>query len=299
MEIIVINDGSKDNSLAICQKYAKRDKRITLINKNENEGPSPARDAGLAIATGDYIGFVDSDDYIADNMYESLLAASVENEADIVECGYYLVSEDYNIIRRVSHDYEELIGNHTCSYNYIRHINSIPANWSKLYKKEIFDDIRFGDVKYGEDYLVNVKAFYKCRKKITLNESYYYYVYNKNGITKSPFKPIKLELIETINKAIDFYDDHLPSLSNDAVFLALSMMRGLYEIFMASTYSKEKEYKKIIIDEFKRQYSSIKGEIHRVAPHKRAYIGTYLFLLSPRLYYYVSKKRKAILLGNK
>lgn len=232
-------------------------------------------------------------------MYESLLSAIVENEADIVECGYYMVSEDYNISREISHDYEELIGNHTCSYNYIRHINSTHTNWSKLYKKEIFDNIRFDDIKYSEDYLINVKAFYKCRKKITLSESYYYYVYNKDSITKSPFKPMRLELIETLNKAIDFYNDHLPDLSNDAVFLTLSKMRSLYEIFMNSADSRKKEYEKIIIDEFKRQYSSIKGEIHRIALHRRTCIGTYLFLLSPRLYYYVSKKRRAILLRKK
>lgn len=87
LEIILVDDGSTDNSLEICQEYAKKDKRIKVIHK-ENGGLSTARNAGLDVATGDYYSFVDSDDYISTRFYEIMLNVALEHSADIVECDY-------------------------------------------------------------------------------------------------------------------------------------------------------------------------------------------------------------------
>lgn len=89
LEIILVNDGSTDNSLSICDSYASQDDRIIVISK-ENGGLSSARNAGLDVATGDFIGFVDSDDFVASDMYEQLLDAILASNADVAECGYYL-----------------------------------------------------------------------------------------------------------------------------------------------------------------------------------------------------------------
>ena len=94
-ECILIDDGSTDDSPMICDEYAKKDDRIKVIHK-KNGGLSDARNAGLEIASGDYIMFLDSDDYIENNMVESLLKVAIENQSDIVLCGFYADFVDVN-----------------------------------------------------------------------------------------------------------------------------------------------------------------------------------------------------------
>lgn len=97
LEIICVDDGSTDNSGAILDAFAKKDERIKVIHK-ENEGVSEARNTALCVATGDWIGFVDSDDYIDADMYGTMLEANEQQEADIISCGYYLEYEDRCVV---------------------------------------------------------------------------------------------------------------------------------------------------------------------------------------------------------
>jgi glycosyltransferase involved in cell wall biosynthesis len=295
LEIILINDGSRDNSLSICQKFAARDDRIILIDK-KNEGVSPTRNVGLSVTSGDYIGFVDSDDYISCDMYENLLYSIELSNADIIECGYYWMSEDYVLIKKVEFKGEELVGNYNCSYKFIKKENTRNFNCNKLYKREIFDDIRFGDIKYGKDYFVNVQAFYKCNKKVTIGECFYYYVRNKNSITTSGSIDEKLDVIRTGEKAINFYRDNLPSLSKYAVLDILFVIRGLYDKMMESDNVNKRKYEKILAKEFKKYYSMIKKKLYGLTKYKRTYVAMILFLISPRVYYYIAILRKNILL---
>lgn len=101
IEIILVNDGSKDNSAKICEEYAKKNKNIIYVSK-QNEGPGPARNKGIEIATGDFIGFVDSDDFIYKEMYFEMLREAVKNDADVVQCGYFKADEMGNILNEKS-----------------------------------------------------------------------------------------------------------------------------------------------------------------------------------------------------
>ena len=98
LEIICVDDGSPDNSGKILDEYASKDNRIKVIHK-ENGGVSSARNAGLDIATGDWISFVDADDYIASDFYDKLIGSSKDGEADVVQCGYTTFGEDFNRIK--------------------------------------------------------------------------------------------------------------------------------------------------------------------------------------------------------
>ena len=297
LEIILINDGSKDNSLSICQDFAKKDNRILLIDK-ENEGLSPTLDIGLAIASGDYIGFVDSDDYISCDMYKNLLNSIELSKADIVECGYYRMSEDYKFIKKVEFKNEVLIGNYNCSCKFIKKENTWNSNCNKLYKREIFDDIRFGDLKYGEDYFSNTQAFYKCNKKITLSECYYYYVYNKNSLSTSGFMDEKLDIIRMGEKVNTFYQNNLPSLSKYAVFNLLWSIKNMYIELMNSDNVNKKEYEKVLVKEFKKYYFLVQRELYGLTKYKLTYVATKLFLISPKIYYYIFNIRKRYFIKN-
>ena len=149
LEIILVDDGSKDNSGTICDEYSKKDKRIKIIHK-PNGGISDVRNHGLKIATGDYIGFVDSDDYIAEDMFETLVSLLEKNDADISIVSFYeyyngkLIgvreNENVEIMNKVEAIKELLIDRKIQSYT-----------WNKLFKKELFDGLQFPVGKNFED----------------------------------------------------------------------------------------------------------------------------------------------------
>ena len=107
LEIILVDDGSPDDCGSICDKYAQQDKRIKVFHKN-NEGLSEARNYGIERATGDYLSFVDSDDWIEPDMFETLVSVVVVNDSDIVCCGYY---REYNGYKETILKIDKIIGN--------------------------------------------------------------------------------------------------------------------------------------------------------------------------------------------
>ena len=143
IEIIVINDGSKDNSLDIIKSY--HDDRIKIINQ-DNQGISVARNNGIKASSGDYLCFVDSDDYIETNMIDELVNKISIDKSDIVVCDYYMFDETNKKVMNVG--YDGLFGGSLYDNpNMIRDIDYAP--WNKIYKKELFDGISFPtDTKY-------------------------------------------------------------------------------------------------------------------------------------------------------
>lgn len=142
IEVILVNDGSTDNSPSICEDYAKKDKRIVVINK-PNGGLSSARNAGLDIAAGEYIGYVDSDDYIAPEMYGKLLAACESESADVAECGLYVVNENDDVILQSYFTKKLLSGSYDCCVDWLTSSNQYATAWNKIYKSNKFGKLRF------------------------------------------------------------------------------------------------------------------------------------------------------------
>ncbi len=181
LEIILIDDGSSDNSGKICDEYARKDTRIKVIHK-ENGGVSSARNAGLDVATGEYIGFVDSDDYIDVNMYECLVNSIKYSGCSIVVCGYH-----------------ELLGGAIRDVEICEKETSIPGRegiirliedktyrgylWNRLYKRELFDGIKFPETIVMEDLYVNHLLFEKVDKIHLLNKALYYYIRREDSVT--------------------------------------------------------------------------------------------------------------------
>ena len=192
LEIILVDDGSPDNCGKICDEYAKKDNRIKVIHK-ENGGLSSARNAGLDIATGDYIGFVDSDDWIELDMYEYLLNICVKYNSDISRCGFVYNDEDCykdENIRIV--EYENAL------IDFINgHIEEgIVCN--KLYKKNIFKNLRFKENIIFEDVLMNYYVFKLGVKIVVSRCSKYHYFRRVDSITG----PIVSEKIFDIEKIV-------------------------------------------------------------------------------------------------
>lgn len=198
-ELILVNDGSTDGSLEICKRYLSVDKRIKLINK-PNGGLSSARNAGLDIACGQYIGFVDSDDWIEKDMYYTLLSIADKYKSDIVQCEYESVMEDNYKINN-----NQLIVTNFTNVQAIdqmygdRYISST-VTWNKIYNKKLFETIRFPVGKLHEDEFTTYKLLYESKIVTCINKKLYYYRKTPNSIMNSKFSVKRLDIIQALEE---------------------------------------------------------------------------------------------------
>ena len=289
LEIILVNDGSTDHSLQICHKYALNDQRIIVIDK-ENRGISSARNSGLDIASGDYIGFVDSDDYISKDMYQYLLKASLKQNADIVECGFYRVDESYKIISSHPLKNKIIIGSYVCSKSYAQRKNASTVNWNKLYQKKIFDNTRFPVFNYSGDSWVNARAFYNCQKKITIEGCHYYYLKHKKSVTNIPFKVEKFDKIMAWKDIYEFYKENFKEFCPYSALRIAGNALSLYKNIKETVpEKKQKEYINVLITEFKNYYKLIDGEAYGSIKFTKKHFALLLFNTNPNLFYLVLK----------
>lgn len=179
LEIILVDDGSTDSSPQMCDAYAAQDDRIKVVHK-KNGGLSDARNAGLAVATGTYIGYVDSDDWIEPQMYEKLYHACVTHEAQIAICRYAKVYQDGTIKggtkEIVPLDREELLQIYICDNSEYTIYNSV---WSKLFHRELVEGVLFPVGRNSEDIMYTTKAFCKASKAVYVDECLYDYVLDR------------------------------------------------------------------------------------------------------------------------
>ena len=183
LEIILVDDGSTDASGDICDKYAAYDERIQVIHK-ENAGVSAARNTGIESANGDYIGFVDSDDYIAPTMYEDMLKLMVEHDLDIIECTAFRNNGDTNI--EGCNDGSLEIFNRDEALKMAMY-DCFVAVWSQLYKRRVISDVRFPVGRKFEDSAVSYLFIANTKRVGHINRCLYYYRLNPNSTTQTSF----------------------------------------------------------------------------------------------------------------
>ena len=211
LEIILVDDGSPDNSGKMCDEYAKKDGRIKVIHK-ENAGVSQARNTGIDVAKGDFIAFVDSDDFLCEDMYEKLISKQAESDADLVFCEYsqvkpsgvYPVQESMlnelcqskNIIYFLNHDVVSFNGNNGVLKNQV-----MGYVWRILYKKSALAGVRFPTgVKYAEDVLFLLDVFKKPNLKLAcVNEPLYNYLIRPDSAAHIYFQDIVANFTSYLN----------------------------------------------------------------------------------------------------
>ena len=207
LEIILVDDGSPDNCGRICDEYAKKDDRIRVIHQ-KNGGLSAARNTGLDIATGDYIGFVDSDDYIAPDMYEKLLSLIISENADIAICNYQMVDENGQIIKTdqgiqngVLTNYQalkELQGNNDGVF-------IIACN--KLFSAKTIKTDRFPVGRLCEDNYIIHKLFFFSKKVAVTDSRFYYYTQRAGSIMRNKDLRFLTDEMEGFLARLQFYEE--------------------------------------------------------------------------------------------
>ncbi|SLL33525.1 glycosyl transferase [Mycobacteroides abscessus subsp. abscessus] len=211
LEIILINDGSTDGSDEICDYYSKYDSRIIVIHKS-NGGLSDARNAGLEIAKGSYIAFVDSDDYINIEMIDILYNALIESNCDIAESGYKEVYENTSFISENNNNYSKIYTKKSAIASTIMDSHCRTYVWNKLYKKALWENIRFPYGKLFEDAFTTYKVIEKTSKIIKIDKDLYYYFQRENSIVNSKFSIKKLHHCEALEEMLEFIERNYPDL---------------------------------------------------------------------------------------
>ena len=203
-ELILVNDGSTDNSGVVCDDYAKKDTRIKIIHKS-NGGVSSARNAGLYVAKGEYIGFVDPDDYIDKNMYEKLYRLCIDNNSDIAICRF---NREINGKIQNKESTEEIIElNNMEAMNELFKGNLYRFSLcNKLFSKKCFNDVLFPEERIHEDLSTTYKLFANSKKAVYINYCGYIYVRRENSILTSTYNEKRLQAFIAWDEIIEFID---------------------------------------------------------------------------------------------
>lgn len=206
IEIICIEDCSTDNSADILKRYQKLDSRIVAIYNNTNEGIGITRQTALKIAKGEFIGFVDSDDFICINMYEELYQNAINHNADIVVCGNYIIKDSIFYKQKQLMNYD-LFDNETSILQLLDGKISFYC-WNKLYKKSLFSNIEFSKTRYSEDVNIVTKLLYKANKVLCIDKCLYFYRERTDSITHSKFSKNTLNMIQEFEIFNDFINEN-------------------------------------------------------------------------------------------
>ncbi|XME03217.1 glycosyltransferase family 2 protein [Lachnospiraceae bacterium C1.1] len=208
LEIILVDDGSKDDCGKIAEKYAANDSRIKVIHK-ENGGLSDARNAGIDIAEGEYFVFVDSDDRIHPQMTELLLQPVVENKADMSVCNFMTIGDDEktdisNIVKAdivIIENMEDKTKYYFEEKSYVR----FTVAWNKLYPRRYFEQIRYPKGKIHEDEFTTYKLLDKADRVAYIKDPLYYYVQRGSSIMGEGFNEKSLHRLEAMDERIHYY----------------------------------------------------------------------------------------------
>ena len=229
IEIIIINDGSKDNSIKIIREYEKKYKNIVVIDR-ENKGISATRNEGIEKAKGEYIAFVDSDDYVDLDMYEKMYNTINENNLDIVVCGMKNVDENDNILK---YNYLNNININTFNYNpkLVHEMDYGPCN--KIFRKSLFKNIEFPlNTKY-EDLSTILKVFKNAKKVYYINECFYNYYINVNGETKNITYKV-YDIFKILDDILYNFKNENVHLKKEINYLCISKLMDYSEIIAES-----------------------------------------------------------------
>ena len=233
-ELLAVDDGSKDNSLNVLKAYAAKDSRIKVFHQ-ENGGASKARNNGLDHASGRFISFIDGDDFVDCYYIENLYTALIEENALISMCGLVCVDESGKEVEApFSNNYiPESISGRDAVCQIGRNV-TFGVVWNKLYKREIFDSIRFTEGMTFEDEMILHHIYGKVDKISCVRKNLYYYVQRSGSKMKESYSPAKMDIIIAYMDRIEFllkcgYPAHQVELTNQRLieFFQTAAVHGL------------------------------------------------------------------------
>ena len=224
LEIILVDDGSPDNCPGMCDAWAARDERVKVVHK-ENGGLSDARNAGLDICTGEYIAFVDSDDWIKPEMLRRLLDASVKENADISACNIISCYPDREVCWGTK---AYTVGDSEVMLDRLYSDSLFPVcSWSKLYRRKLWDDFRFPVGKLCEDAFTTFQLLHRADVIVQITDALYCYRIRSESIMTSSFSARSMDEEEAWRRNSEFIREHYPRLFRKAYTFYLQSVNVL------------------------------------------------------------------------
>lgn len=289
LEIILVDDGSPDNCPKICDDYAKIDKRIKVVHK-ENGGLSDARNAGMKVANGEYISFIDSDDYISLDFINVLYDTIVSEDSDIVECNVAKVfdsginNEDECCSDMLIRSFyaQDALHQLLIEGEFKQHV------WNKLYRSSIVVDVPYAVGKLNEDEFWTYQVFGKAKKISKINKKMYYYYQRSDSIIGSSFNSRRLDALEAKCNRQEYIEANFSDLISVARIDFYGTCMFCYQSSIKYLSKNEKKDALKIINKYKKKCKLTFKEIMSVSSKTRKY-----FLFS-KFSFYLCCKLKAI-----
>lgn len=240
LEIILVDDGSPDHCPVMCDTWAEKDNRIQVIHKT-NGGLSDARNAGLAVATGDLIGFVDSDDWISSEMYQLLYDDICHNGSDISCCGIQMVWENSEARQMLTMEGDKVLENEEAMLSLIQESWLKHPVVNRLYKKECVQGVYFPYKRLHEDVFWGYQVIAKANKVSIIGRLGYFYLQRNDSIMGQIFSIKRLDMFDAYYDELRFIQSRYPSISGKAIAIFGSRLLYAYQCIFRMTDKKEKE----------------------------------------------------------
>lgn len=279
LEIILVDDGSPDRCGEICEEYAKKDNRVRVIHQ-KNQGLSGARNTGLDAALGKYIGFVDSDDFIADTMYEKLYHLAKKYQSQIAICGRYYEFENGKRVKRYKEKMEvKCYSNKDAIVAMNSYSTFDMAAWDKLYEKNLWKEMRFPVGKLSEDFFVMYQLLDHAERVVYTPEPLYFYRQRQDSISRN--KKINFDFIEAARNQMNYLCKKYPDLEKTARTAYASANLTVYNFHLKNKVSCPKDRKQTMKQQVKENLSYVM-ENKDISAIKK--MQTWLFVYSTGLY---------------
>lgn len=293
IEIILVDDGSKDSSGELCEKWKNRDERIVVIHK-ANGGLSSARNAGLDICKGDYVYFQDSDDYIEKNTIEIMVNDAGKTGAQIVEAPFMHVYENKTTCRANFKEIKVMNTVEAIKYDLSAGEGGAVSSCSKLFDKAIFGTYRFVEGKLNEDHFSIVELLSKAEIIAVEPRPLYYYVHRRNSITTNSFSKQSLDDLEAAQKNYKIIARHYPEAIDVAEFrIDFSTLKVIDKIMLSESPEEKDLLDKLV--------GSVRGNKNRILRSKyftrKRKISLFLLLTSQTLYQWFVRENARSLSG--
>ena len=242
MEVILVDDGSPDGSGKICDAYAQSDRRVQVIHK-ENGGLSSARNAGLDRAAGEFVTFVDSDDYLAPGAYSAMLALAKANDAQLVCGGRYDVDGDTGEVRLgLCPEKTEVVSPEALVGRIFLWDGCDSSACDKLYRRELFDGIRFPEGRVCEDVPVTYRVVLKAEHAVFWDQPYYHYFHRGGSISQARFSANTLHFSQHTQEILADIQQNHPNLLPQARYLRVRSLSHLMLVLGQTDRQTRKAY---------------------------------------------------------
>lgn len=274
IEIIIVNDGSEDGTLKICTEMSNLYPNIIVISQ-KNCGPGKAKEKGVNLANGEYITFIDADDYIDSKAYEECIKQMKSFNIDIIQFGCYEISDSGKILKKTQLKSGTYITKEYCFNYFITQKNVKNYFWNKVYRAELFRNVEWLPLYYSEDFAVLSQLYGNADKTAIISDIFYYYVQLPSSLCNNPFSSKQFDRLKAGEYVLDYTAKLYPNQVSKAL---LYLVKSSAQIAAKAYASDDLNSFNIAKMKFKQYYREFKMQKNEL----KLNIYTYMFALSPK-----------------